>query len=212
MHDRLQLFQAMSVLLSDPPPNWRVNGILFHGRSFGGDEGLFELAGELVTGVSSNAVVINGDEEGAGYKPGTFGWPGAKDYQPRLEKQGCKVYKSKPAPRTLEEGFCFSEFAQEEGWGRVIVIAQPFQLPRIMLTHLHVMKKRQYQMQIYPMAPKRVNWEKLCNGSQAADPVSLFDQISGELDRILEYQRQGNLASTSELIEYLLRGRGPDGP
>ena len=213
--DSLQFFQVTSMILSDRPTR-RVEGIFFHGRSFNGDDdGLFPLAQELVNSVSDNIVVVNGGN-GEAYKHGDPpAWPGKDNYVSRLQKLKCKVILSEPAPRTLEEGFEFSKVAEDRGWKRAIVIAQPFQLLRILQVHLKVMQKRDYPMQIYAVAPRSVDWKKVTHGNQGRSDVSRFDQIEDEFNRLRhagsdpkwrEFQEE-NLASVPEVIEYLLRGR-----
>ncbi len=206
MSDALLFFQVMSMLAVDRP-KCRVSAVIFHGRSFNGDDdGLFDLASLLTSTISENLVIINGGN-GEGFVEGIRAWPGKKDYAKRLGAFGCNIVTSSSAPRTLEEGFAFSEIAEDMGVKRAIVIAQPFQLLRIMLTHLMVMKKRQYPMQIYAMAPSVVDWNKVTNGNQGQAGMVRFDQIKAEFERIAPYQAQGNLALIPELIEYLLKGR-----
>lgn len=194
------------MILADQPKT-QVDGIFFHARSFkGDDDGLFELAGELVRGVSNNAVVINGGN-GGGVAEGSIVWPGKDEYTERLRSFGCNVHVAPSGRHTLEEAIAFSEFAQKMSWKRVIVIGQPLQLLRIMLTHLHVMKKRNYPMQMYAMAPHYVDWNKSTNSNQCEPPKPRFDQIEGEFNRLMPYHEQGNLATIPELIEYMVRER-----
>ena len=117
------------------------------------------------------------------------------------------VVVARAATNTLEEGFAFSEKAQEVGWKQVVVIAQPFQLLRIMLTHVHVMRERGYYMRVYPVAPNNVNWLSVTSANQGADRVSRFDQIAMELERVEKYQATGSLASFDELVDYMTRWR-----
>lgn len=197
----------MSMLLSDWPTK-RMDAIFFHARSFGGDDdGLFDLARQLSQ--IANFIVINGGDGRGVDGPHVRAWPGADYYTDRLTFPGCSsdVIKSRPAIHTHDEAMAFNELAEERGWKRAVVIGQPFHLLRIMLSHLNVMAKHDYDMQIYAMAPDRVDWGKVTSGNQGAAGLVRFDQIRMELERIPKYQEQGNLASILELIEYLRWGR-----
>ncbi len=140
--DELQIFQVMSMLLSDRPNGW-VDGIIFHGRSFNGDDdGLFELISDLVRISSKPVVMVNGGN-GEGVEPESKAWLGSHDYEKRLIPMmplGGKIVFSRSGKHTFDEGLTFSEKAEELGWKSAIVVAQPFQLLRIMLTHLEVMR------------------------------------------------------------------------
>ena len=134
--------------------------------------------------------------------------PGRDYYTDRLKTLGCQVVTARAGTHTLNEGFAFSERAEELGWKSAIVIAQPFQLPRIMCTHLHVMRKRAYPMRVYAAGPRSVDYTKVTSGNQGAAGLRRFDQIEMEAERLPKYQAQGNLASLQELVEYMLTGRG----
>ena len=196
----------MSMLQSDWPTE-QVDAIFFHARSFGGDDdGLFELVEELIKELVTDVVVINGGD-GSGVDPKVQAWPGKKEYSVRLGIRRARVVQSAPAVHTLEEANAFSKVAEDHGWKRAVVIAQSFQLPRIMLTHLNVMGKRNYPMRVYAASPRSVCWSKVTNSNQGQPGMSRFEQIEQEWKRIPLYQAQGNLALEADLIEYLLRGR-----
>ena len=61
MYQNGLFFQVMAMCAADWPTQ-KVDGVIFHARSFNGDDdGLFELASELiVTKVANDAVMING--------------------------------------------------------------------------------------------------------------------------------------------------------
>jgi len=215
-NELLQLFQVMSMLwadrpIADKPENW-ADVLFLHARSFNGDnDGLPTLASILVRESSRGVIVINGGN-GDGVEPGIKAWPGCEYYKKELESLidpvlGCKVMVAKPGRHTFEEAMAFSELAEEFGWKRAIVIAQPFQLLRIMLTHLKVMEIRNYPIKVHAVAPKFVDWLKVTNANQGKPGVPRFDQIEAELGRVPTYQKQGNLATVVDLVEFLLRGR-----
>ena len=207
MSDALQMFQTMSMLLSDRPDK-RVDAVFFHARSFGGDDdGLFDLARHA--GEMANLIVINGGDGRGVDGPHVRAWPGADHYMVRLTHyhHSAPVVRSRPAVHTHDEAIAFNELAEDRGWKRAIVIGQPFHLLRIMLSHLDVMAKRDYQMQIYAAAPTSVDWQKVTNGNQGQPGLQRFQQIEMEMERIVRYQSQRNLVEIGELIHYLLVGR-----
>ncbi len=213
--DALMFCQVIPMILSDRPVQ-PVDAIVLHGRSFNGDDdGLFELIAELIRrGVSKDAVLINGGN-GRGLKEETRAWPGMENYAQRLHLFECKVFISDPARSTLEEGIVFQKAIQDYSWKRVIVVAQPFQLLRIMLTHLKQMQKQDRFFQLYAAAPLSVDWTKVTNGNQGKPNWPRFEQIEHEFNCVPHDGTKGewklfqkeNLATIPELIEYMLRGR-----
>lgn len=209
--DPLKLYQATNLVLTDRlcvKTNGPADGVIFHARSFNGDDyGLFDLASDLTSTVSEKNVMVNGGD-GVGHDGVSRAWPGYEHYKRCLARNpGVNVVAAKAATNTLEEGFVFSEKAHELGWKQVVVIAQPFQLLRIMLTHVHVMHERGYYMRVYPVAPNSVNWLAITSANQGAASVSRFDQIGMELERVEKYQAAGSLASFDKLVEYMTRWR-----
>lgn len=179
--DSLQFFQAMSMVLSDRP-KMAVDAVILHSRSFGGTHKLFELAAELSRLVPGRLVAING---------ATCLW----GYTQKLQALGCQVVTSYPAPFNLEEVIAFSRLAEERSWSRVVVVAEPSQLLLAMQVHVKVMEKRNYPMQVYAAAPV----------SQIEDEFKYFNK--GENDPEWKKGAEGNLATVSEVIEYVLRKR-----
>ena len=171
-----------------------------------------ERCGELLTrGISENAVVINGGN-GEGHRPGTQAWPGVIEYTERLKRLGCTVWAANPGPRTHEEALEFNALAEKMGYRRAIVIAQPFQLLRIMLAELKAMRVRQYPMRVYAVAPRMVDWRKTTNANQGKADLLRFEQIKDEFERVPytgdnpEWKefKKNHLATISELIEYMM--------
>lgn len=198
----LEMFQALATLLSTKPAS--ADAVFFHARGFGDDDGLFELAAQLIKDGAARFVAINGfDGEGMGSEKVSLG---KDEYLRRLEECGLErssITLTEPARNTRDENTAFLGLARERGWQSAIIIAQPHQLFRIILGALNEMKRRQMSFILRWAYPSNVDWQKLIRASQGEVRNCRFDDIRAEFERIPRYIAKGDLVTLGELIEYL---------
>ncbi len=202
----LEMFRAQCLVLGDQPKE-TADAIFFHSRGHGDDDGLFTHVGVLMT--TARCVVINGfnGEKMGGTKPQEAS-PGKDAYLRRLEGMSIRrerIVVTKPAFNTKEENEAFLDCAIEYNWRTAIVLGQAHQLLRCMLGMIKSMNDRSYQMRVYAMCPRPVNWSKMVGGSQGAEKKERFSYIADEFIRIPRYQEKGDLASWEELSGYYQR-------
>lgn len=201
----LTMFQAATVLSSDWPTTEGVDGLFFHARSFGDDDGLFKIAADFHA--RGARVVINGScgERQVGTKPGEA-WPGKAAYLERLRAVGvADTLSSEPAFNTKQENEMFLKLAVEKKWRSAAILTQPHQMLRAFLGMVKSMATCNYWVRVYAVAPKFTDWCKEVHGSQGAKAMLRFDHIEEEFKRIPLYQQKGDLATFEELFEYLKR-------
>lgn len=199
----LSYVQATTMLLSDWPVK-PVDALFFHARPRFDEDGLFELAAGLYRTRIVGAIAINGsDGEGVGRGPGEA-WEGKAAWTSRLHSMGLPdpVFAG-PGLHTKHENEQFLALAQERGWQTGVVLAQPYQLVRIMLGFVRSMADHGYWMRVRAVAPKTTDWQREVYGSQNAVLMPRFEHIWEELRRIPIYQAKGDIATFEELFQYL---------
>jgi hypothetical protein len=204
----LEVYQAVLVLLSEWPTE-PVEALFFHGRSYGDDDGLFEIAADLSKNGIADCVVVNGSNgERVGSTVPREAWPGKDEYTERLKSLGVEnIVYSAPAFTTRHENDVFLNLAFEKSWTKVCVLCQPHQALRTMLGFVKAMIERDHFLRIYTVTPESTSWSRMVHGSQGAKHLTRFEHIEEEWRRIensSQYRREGvNLATFEELLGYL---------
>lgn len=209
--DEFYALLALRALFFRPPPP-KVSAAFFHGRALKGEgetaedgDFLFELvAAGYRRGQFPLVVIPGGDGSGM---DGTPAWAGSAVWRRRLEALGVgEIADAEATPiNTREENRAFLGAAKSAGFKSAVVVAQPHQIPRIMLGMVDEMDKVGYPMRVYPLSPSvwRVNWTAYVRGSQGKNPVPRVFQVLAEARRWGTYQAKGDLVSWRRLLEYL---------
>jgi hypothetical protein len=201
-----------------PAASHNVDAAFVFGRAEGDwendgrNEGLLELAEELVNMRFVNFVAIPGhegnfDEHG---KRKQTSYPGAAAWKAYLhnlniaEKKIKLVPSRAENPNTKTEGDDLVRLAQLEKWRRVIAIMQPHQAERALLALVKSMTQLKYSFLALPVFPRRTDWYKEVYGSQGDQKLPRYLHRAEELRRIPIYQEKGDLATWEELVDYLL--------
>lgn len=203
--ERIQQIDELKTLLLSSRPQKIFEAAFVHARSFqGDDEGLFELLSELV---SDQPVIINGGD-GTGMDPAHKAWPGADEYEKCLKVVGLtNIMRSEPARHTQEEGVMFANLIEKMGWRECAVVNLPQYLPRIMLSFVKELKKRDMSsVKLYPAAPVSLRWRRQVSGTQGRNPAARILQCDEELEKLFTYpiSYPEKFVTIPELIEYLL--------
>lgn len=113
------------------------------------------------------------------------------------------VYPNSPGYHTREETDSFIDLAQERGWRSAVVVGGSHQMLRIMLGTVKVMSLRDYWIEIYGAHPPFTRWQDISSTNQGLVQETRLDNARGELERIQKYQESGDIASLSELLDYM---------
>lgn len=203
--DGLELFQAITMLLSDILPE-SVDVVFGHGRSFGDeDEVLTAIATAYSQGVVQNVLIPGTNGHRCGNTLPHGAWAGQEEWTKRLNGLGVNTvhYTDLDTCHTRDETDAFLHYAKKMGWTSAAVATQPHQILRAMLGTVQSMSQHDIPMTVYALTPGSVSWKKDVLGSQGRVHGSRFGHIVEELERILLYQESGDLCSLDELIGYL---------
>lgn len=198
------LFVATVMLLTDSVPD-KVDALFFYSRSFGDDNGLFEIVFDQYKKNKDQIVLLNssdGRKEG-GTTP-SEAWPGKDIWIKKLIGLGVdNIVLAAETANTKAESYAFLEKSKELGLTSAVVIAQPHQLVRAMLTLVKAMSESNIEMDIYCLCPHATSWQKEVFGSQGEKRMERRQHIVEEFSRIIKYQQKGDLAIFRELFSYL---------
>lgn len=198
------IYLSTIMLLSDRL-SARADALFFYSRSHGDDENLFELVSDLYKKkIVENVLVTDSDGRRVdGNVPGEA-WPGKEDWMRRLSEIGInKMQLSGEAYHTKSETNAFLTTMKENNWKSAVIVAQPHQILRAMLTVVKSMSENNNWIRVYTMSPKSTSWSVEVFGSQGKKKMPRKYHINEEFDRIIRYQQSGDLASFDELFSYL---------
>lgn len=204
METATDIFTATTMLLSDRPRH-PVDALFFHARSFGDDDNLFELAAKYYQQKKVKYIILNGSD-GEGYVPGKKAWLGRADYRRRLCEQRISpkdILGSKPALNTKAENEAFFECAARRGLHSAVLLTQPHQILRAFMGMVKTLNTHYSSLKVYALTPTSTNWQKEVYGSQGAMNIPRHQHIAQEFERLDLYQKKGDLASVSEVMDYL---------
>ncbi|MDO8573443.1 MAG: hypothetical protein Q7R77_01705 [Candidatus Daviesbacteria bacterium] len=205
--DSRNIYQATTMLLSGRPTK-PVDVLFFHGRLFGDDTGLFELAADLVKNKMVGIVALFGNEgERVGSNIPFEANPGKTWYRKQLIEYGVPpdqiIFAAEGGYHTELESDGFLTLAAEKGWLSGAILTQPHQLLRATLGMVRAMQQQWYVMNVYTVTPPTTNWNEIVFGSQGMEAKPRVDHIVDELVRVAKYQQDGGLVSFTELFAYL---------
>lgn len=205
--EQLRLYQATVMLLSGQPQK-PVDVLFFHNRSFGDYTDLFEIAGEMFRrGRVRFIAVTNNEGERFGSTVSSEANPGKTWCTENLLTRGIPIenisYPHAMAFHTRQENYAFLELSIQRSWTSGTILTQPHQLLRATLGMVQAMKEVGYVMEIFTAAPPFTPWQEEVRGSQGTDFKPRVEHIADELARVFRYQATGELATFSELLEYL---------
>lgn len=111
---------------------------------------------------------------------------------PRLREDSPVVFIQEKAENTLEQAEWMGKIIKDNSIDSVIVTTALYHLPRAFLTLLKVLQKNKQKVILIPAPTKPLGLSK-----------NFF--VPGEVRRIIEYQKKGDVATFEELYEYFKR-------
>lgn len=216
-----ELFQeifAASCVLMPREPDRTASALFLPGRAMGDwesgpqDQGLLMRAAEIHHRSSDDpslavTIVLNGepnkDAEG-NIKP--YSYKGPDSWKEGLHLVGvphAKILTTRGGQNTGDESQAFVEFSQEHNIRRAMLLTNPHQLLRAMMTFVRAMQCVGYWLTIIPVAPKLVSWETLCFGSQGEKKLPRYAHAFEEAARIRAYVDNGWICTFEDLRRYV---------
>lgn len=207
------MIRAATILLNDCPSH-PVDVVYFFGRSYfdAGKRDLFKVVVDFIKNGRAKVIIIPGSE---GQKIG--------DPTPRLFNPGMTLWTNRlvamevPREKTLyrplpegQTGFhtktesdSFLKKSLKKGYTTAVSLIHPHQAVRAMLGLIKTINEQSLPVDVWAGVPQNTNWNVRFKGSQGMVRKPRFMHIQEELNRILAYQSQGDLASFDELFSYL---------
>jgi len=213
--DQLALMNRLVVLMMGRFPCQPVDATFVFGRAqrdyeaTEGDSGILETAAELYHKKLTHFLSLPGTKGklAVGGVAVMTTYPGPEVFSRCLEERGVPVDRIVPTaeapPHTRGDSDAFVELAKDRAWSTAVVVTQPHQMLRAMLGVLKSFEKYAYPMQVLPVCPRCVNWNKNVYGSQGALLLKRHEHVQQEWGRITRFQEKGDLASLEELNSYL---------
>ncbi len=199
--------QALLAVLTDFPTE-RFDAIFLHVRSHGDDDQIFQVAQGLHALAGGVPFILFTGTDGqrlGGTKP-FEAWPGKAVYTKKLEELGIvEVQHTKAAYHTRQENDSFLERAIQLNWKSAVILNGGIQLLRSFLGQIKVMQEQNYWMRIYAQCPRPYDLHKIVSPSQGGQPTRRMQQVETEMNNISKYQARGDIASFSDLFDYMKR-------
>jgi uncharacterized SAM-binding protein YcdF (DUF218 family) len=120
-------------------------------------------------------------------------------------KPACLITDDRPQ-HTRDQAVAFAASAQQESWGRVLLVASSYHLPRAYLTFVKALAEAEMPdtVHVCPVPTSQTPWF----GSPAGVDATRGDLLAVELAKIDEYGAQGHVASYAEGLAYLQHWEG----
>lgn len=178
------------------------------------DQGIHPRAVEIYQAFRERIpIVLNGmanvNKDGT---PKQHSYLGPEVWEERLIKLGVAhdhLLRAPGGQNTGDECEEFIRLAQKKRWKVMLSLANPHQIPRMMLAYVHRMKKCGYEMTVIPITPRTVSMERRCYGSQGDKKLPRWQHAFDEGKKIPEQIAGGWLCTLKELDEYLARNKVP---
>lgn len=104
---------------------------------------------------------------------------------------------------TKDESDAFLKVCSEREFKTGVIVTQPHQVVRAMLGAVRTINKNGYEIGVWSVSPQSTDWGKRVKGSQGNELKPRMEHIEDEIKRVFAYQDKGDLASFSELLNYL---------
>jgi hypothetical protein len=144
--------------------------------------------------------------------PPMSGYPGSSNWIKELTALGIAesaLELIQPVPANTEmlhtgiEANSMVRHALAKGYNRIIVTAAPFQQPRAFMAAATAALRTYPDLQIYSLPGKPLPWQEVAVHSQGKTESTRAGLIAGEMKRIQNYSKAGDLATVEEVLDYL---------
>lgn len=198
-------------VLCDAPPAGRLDGAYLFGQTPDNQESVFHTAQRLYRHSQANRLLIPDVGALSGY-PGIDVWRQALDedhaYAGTIE--GVDIGRT-DIMHTRIEAEALVRHAQAEGYASLYIVSAPFHQLRAFMTAVTVALEEAPSLRLYSAPGGPLPWKARVTHSQGTLTETRADLIGHEWERIVRYQKKGDLGSISDVLDYLDR-RDADPP
>ena len=191
--------------LCDTLPEEPADALFLFGQTKDNQESAFAVARQLLQQKRIKKVMFLHTGPISGY-------PGYASWKKALMRAGVEEGLLEPVPpapadtgilHTGIEATSLVAHAKKMQYKRLIVTASPFQQPRAYMAAVTAALKSYPELYLYSHPGKALPWKEEVVHSQGKVQDARAGLISGEMGRIREYHKKGDLASVGEVIAYL---------
>lgn len=190
-------------LLASPLPP-RSNFIYGYAQTSDHEAAVLERSASLLhTGLAPRIAIAA--QEAATGNPGSDVWVARLE---RLKIQTPDIVLVPQLPRpdslnTLTETQSFVQYAKDQHWRTVTIVAPAFHLPRAYITAVSVARRMYPALQVYPVPAMLQDWNEVATHSQGVLRARRDELLRGEFERIHRYFEKGDLLHWSVALQYL---------
>jgi hypothetical protein len=197
------LIELLTRTLCDTLPAAQLDGAYLFAQTADNQQSVFATALDLFRQQQVKKILISGAKPISGY-------PGFAAWQQELVSLGLPEVVLTAVPptdpsvlHTRIEAESLVRWAREQNYGRLVVVAPPFQQLRAFMTAVSLVLEQFPDLQIYNQVGAALPWREMVVHSQGKLHCERRELIQHELDRIKTYQDKGDLAPTQTVLIYL---------
>lgn len=191
--------------LCDTLPATPADALFLFGQTEDNQDAAFAAARLLLQENYTSKVLFLGTKPMSGY-PGGTAWKVAMAGL-GIPEAAMELILPVPADTDLLhtgiEANSMVTHAKERGYSSVIVTAAPFQQPRAFMAAATAALRLYPELKVYSLPGKPLPWNEVALHSQGKAENTRAGLISGEMNRIEKYSKEGDLATVEEVLVYL---------
>jgi hypothetical protein len=199
------MFELLIRILCDIQPTTRTHAIFLFGQTEDNDTSVLTKAQQLVEVKKTDRILFM-------HTPPTNGYPGYEAWKKKLIQAGVAEQQIAgvpmlPAPvlHTLVEAESVMSYAKQQNFQAMYVTAAPFHQPRAFMTAVTAALRIYPELKIFSQTGIPLPWLEEAVHSQGKTTGTRKQLITGEMERIEKYQKQGDLATVEQVLDYLNR-------
>ncbi len=197
------MLELLIRILCDIQPATSTDATFLFGQTEDNDTSVLTKAQQLLEANKTALILFM-------HTPPTNGYPGYESWKKALTKAGVVAHYIAGVPmleapilHTLIEAESLMTYAREQGFHSIYVTATPFHQPRAFMTAVTAALRIYPELKIYSQTGTSLPWLEEAVHSQGKTTGTRNQLISGEMERIEKYQKQGDLASVELVLDYL---------
>lgn len=194
--------EAVTRILCDTRPSRRADAVYLFAQTADNERSVFETARRIMAESLAARCLIAAAPPWEGYR-------GADAWEEALVGAGLEPAAIERVPldaashNTLTEAQALARFLARRGHSVVIVTAAPFHQVRAFMTAVGCVRQSAPGVRLYSRPGAALDWTAVVRHSQGRLESSRSGLIHAEAERISRYNRQGDLISYADVVDYL---------
>ncbi len=201
----MKLFELTVRILCDQRLELIADGIFLCSQTEDNQDSVFGIARQMLNKGLASRVLVSDTKAISGY-------PGFNSWEKHLNKSGIPSEHIKgigidktPTLNTLIEARALIRYAKSKQYRSIYVAAAAFHQVRAFMTAVTVALIEYPELIIISSPGTYLPWDETVIHSQGNTKGTRSSLLTDEFNRIEQYQRKGDLASVSDVLNYLNR-------